>query len=109
GDCCLKRKPNQCMHDVAKPFGQKRTMKSKIGAFVTAIVGFVVLVILLVGMKALQIHKMVAAGEGGMPPTTVTSAEVKQENWPGLLSSVGSVSAVQGAVISTELGGVVAE
>ena len=63
----------------------------------------------LVDIKTLQIHKMTSGGQGGMPPTTVTSAEVKQENWPPLLSAIGSVSAVQGATISSELPGTVAE
>src|SRR2546421_4453258 len=44
-----------------------------------------------------------------MPATTVTSAPVKEEDWPPILSSVGSISAVQGAVVSTELGGTVSE
>ena len=44
-----------------------------------------------------------------MPPTTVSSAVVKEEDWAPTLSAVGSVSAVQGAVVSTELGGVVAK
>lgn len=43
------------------------------------------------------------------PPVTVTSAVVKQENWSPVLSAIGSVSAVQGAVVATELGGVVSE
>ena len=45
-----------------------------------------------------------------MPPTTVSSVTVvKEEDWAPTLSAIGSVSAVQGAVVSTELGGVVAE
>jgi len=44
-----------------------------------------------------------------MPPTTVSSAPVKEEDWSPILSSVGSISAVQGAIVSTELGGTVAE
>src|SRR5207245_11383315 len=59
--------------------------------------------------KTLQMHKMISGDGCGMPPTTVTSTEVKQENWPPLLSAVGSVSAVQGAMISSELPGTVAE
>jgi membrane fusion protein (multidrug efflux system) len=34
---------------------------------------------------------------------------VKEEDWPPVLSAVGSISAVQGAVISTELGGIVSQ
>src|SRR6266446_2601734 len=63
----------------------------------------------LVDIKTLQIHKMTSGGAKGMPPTTVTSAEVKQENWPPLLSAVASISPVQGAVISSELPGTVAQ
>jgi membrane fusion protein (multidrug efflux system) len=63
----------------------------------------------LADIKAIQFKMASGGGAGGMPPTTVTSAEVKQENWPPLLSAVGSVSAVQGATISSELPGTVAE
>ena len=44
-----------------------------------------------------------------MPATTVTSAVVKEEDWAPRLSAVGSVSAVQGAVLSTDLAGTVGE
>jgi len=44
-----------------------------------------------------------------VPPTTVSSAVVKEEDWAPTLSAIGSVSAVQGAVVSAELGGAVAE
>jgi membrane fusion protein (multidrug efflux system) len=95
------------MHDVAKPVAQKR-MKFVRGPMGMAIGGLVVLVIILVGIKVMQIAKMMGTPMT-MPPTTVSSAVVKEEDWPPILSSVGSVSAVQGAVVSTELGGVVAE
>ena len=52
---------------------------------------------------------MSAGAADGPPPETVTSAVVKEEDWAPLLSSVGSVSPVQGAMISAELPGVVAE
>ena len=44
-----------------------------------------------------------------MPPTTVSSAAVKEEDWAPTLAAVGSISAVQGAVVSAELAGVVSE
>src|SRR5437660_11946353 len=62
----------------------------------------------LADVKAVQFRKM-ASSSMTMPPTTVTSAPVKEEDWPPVLSSVGSISAVQGAVVSTELGGTVSE
>jgi membrane fusion protein, multidrug efflux system len=95
------------MHDVAKTGGFK--MKRIATTVITAAVIVVAIFLILAAIKAMQIKKMVSGGDMGMPPTTVTSAEVKQENWPTLLSAVGSVSAVQGAIVSTELGGVVAD
>jgi membrane fusion protein (multidrug efflux system) len=64
--------------------------------------------VFVVGIKFLQIGKMMSMPHT-MPPTTVTSASVKKEDWAPRLTAVGSVSAVQGAVVSTELSGVVSE
>jgi membrane fusion protein (multidrug efflux system) len=95
------------MHDVAKTVSM--TVKRKLrGPMAMAIGGLVLLVVLLVGIKAMQIAKMMSSPMQ-MPPTTVSSAVVKEEDWAPTLSSIGSVSAVQGAVVSTELGGVVSK
>src|SRR6266498_3926071 len=96
------------MHDVAKPLSTKLNMRTKRGAVVAAIGGVLALVVWLAGIKAMQIGKMMRSPQM-MPATTVTSAEVKEEDWAPTLSSVGSVSAVQGAVISVELAGIVSE
>jgi membrane fusion protein (multidrug efflux system) len=95
------------MHDVAKPVTMKvkRRFRSPLAI---AIGGLLLLVLLLVGIKAMQIGKMMSSPMQ-MPPTTVSSAVVKEEEWAPTISSIGSVSAVQGAVVSTELGGVVAQ
>jgi membrane fusion protein (multidrug efflux system) len=60
------------------------------------------------GIKFLQIGKMMSMPHT-MPPTTVSSVSVKEEDWAPRLTAVGSVSAVQGAVVSAELAGVVSE
>lgn len=83
-------------------------MRSKRSPLRIAIGGLILLVILLVGIKALQISKMVSS-KMPMPVETVTSAVVKEENWAPLFSSVGSISPVQGALVSAELGGVVSQ
>ena len=101
------------MHDVAKSVSnipvQSGVMPRRRWRSVTlaiclliAIGGFVF------GIKVLQIGKMMSTPMV-MPPTTVSSAVVKKEDWAPTLSAIGSVSAVQGAVVSAELGGVVAE
>jgi len=75
---------------------------------VLAIGGLAALVLLLVLIKAMQIGKMMSS-KMPMPVETVTSAVAKEEDWAPALSSVGTISAVQGAVVSSELGGTVAE
>jgi membrane fusion protein (multidrug efflux system) len=96
------------MHDVAKPTSTEPKVKSGRGVLGVAIGGLVALIVLLVGIKALQIRTMMSTPQI-MPAVTVTSVPVKEEDWAPMLSSVGSVSAVQGAVVSTELGGIVSE
>ena len=100
------------MHDVARPVSHRRPMQSTpkrrrkgIGIAIALLLAICVFVF---GIKALQIGKMMSTPMV-MPPTTVSSAVVKEEDWAPTLSAIGSVSAVQGAVVSTELGGVVAE
>ena len=94
------------MHDIAKPV--KTQMKSKLRTMGVAVGGLIALVVIIVGIKALQIGKMMSTPMV-MPPTTVSSATVKEEDWAPALSAVGSISAVQGAVVSAELGGVVSQ
>src|SRR5438132_6231078 len=96
------------MHNVARTVSTEEKMRPRRGAMGVAIAGLVGLVILLVGIKAMQIAKMMSSPMT-MPPTTVSSSVVKEEDWAPTLSAVGSVSAVQGAVISAELAGTVAE
>ncbi len=95
------------MHDVAqkeKMFGVKSTRKK----VWIASGGVGALALLLIAIKALQIFTMMST-KPPMPVATVTSAQVKEEDWAPILSAVGSVSAVQGAIVSTELGGVVSQ
>ena len=74
------------------------------------VLGLFAVLLLLGGIKAWQIMTLVSAGKKMVPPPmTVTSAEVKLGDWQPMLSAVGSVSPVQGAMISAELAGTVAE
>jgi membrane fusion protein, multidrug efflux system len=96
------------MHDVAKPVSTKLKMRSNFRTLGVTIGGLIALVGVLVGIKALQIVKMVSTPQP-MPVATVTSAVVKEEDWAPTLSAVGSISAVEGAVVSAELGGIVSQ
>jgi membrane fusion protein (multidrug efflux system) len=75
---------------------------------VGAILAVLALACVLGDIKFFQFHKL-ASSKPPMPVETVTSALVKKVDWAPVLSSVGSVSAVQGAMISAELGGTVSQ
>jgi membrane fusion protein (multidrug efflux system) len=63
-----------------------------------------------VGVKVLQIRKMITAGKQvQQPPAIVTTAEVRKETWQSSLSTVGSLTAVQGVTVAAELAGKVVE
>jgi membrane fusion protein (multidrug efflux system) len=71
-----------------------------------SLLGVIVVVAILGGIKALQIGRMIEAGESfAPPPETVTTAEVRAESWETLVTSVGSLEAVQGVTVSAELPG----
>jgi len=96
------------MHDVAKNISTETNVRRSRGGLGVAIGLLAAILIFVVGIKALQIGKMMSSPKM-LPVTTVTSAAVKEEDWAPRLSAVGSVSAAQGAVVSTELGGTVGE
>jgi membrane fusion protein (multidrug efflux system) len=78
-------------------------MKKRI---IFTIVGLLVLIGVLGGIKALQILRMTAHGKQfAPPPETVTAFEVHPDSWESLLTSVGSLEAVQGVMVTAELKG----
>lgn len=81
----------------------------KLKPFLIATAFLVLLVGLVAGVKALQIGRLIASGEeeGGPPTETVSTATVTKELWDRSVESVGSMRAVQGSDLSTELSGVV--
>ena len=100
------------MHDVARPVKERN--QSRLARLfrghpvLLGVVGLLLIFVLLALIKFVQIRKMMAMPMV-MPPTTVSSVEVKQEDWPPIFSSIGTISAVQGATVSAELAGTVAE
>ena len=76
---------------------------------VTGVLVFLAALLVIGGIKGLQIFTMVKTGQPPMPATTVTSAQVREEDWAPELSAVGSVAAVQGAMLAMELPGTVQE
>ena len=96
------------MHDVAKGISMETKVRRTRGGLGVAIGLLAAILVFVVGIKVLQIGKMMSTPQT-MPPTTVSSATVKEEHWAPQLTAVGSVSAVQGAIVSAELAGIVSE
>ena len=97
------------MHATATKTGELQPKRAR-GAIFKVIAALVGVFLIIAGIKALQIFTMISAGKKMvLPSTTVTSAEVQKGDWQPILTAVGSISPVQGAMISAELAGTVAE
>ncbi len=79
-------------------------------AWIVAIGGIVAIVVVLAGIKALQIATMVKAGKAFVPPPeSVASAKVQAVEWEAERAAVGTLVAVRGVTVGAELVGVVKE
>ena len=86
-----------------------RTRKSALLVIAGVVVALVV-VGSLVGVKSLQFKALAdSSAQQTMPAERVNVVEVRSEEWRPRVSAVGSVNAVQGALISAEQAGVVRE
>ncbi len=82
-------------------------MKKRI---ILAIAGLIVVIAVLGTIKALQIGAMVDQGKKFVPPPeTVSTAVVRAESWETALTSVGTLTAVQGVTVAAELPGKVVQ
>ena len=75
-------------------------------AVLKVVLALIAIFVVIAGIKALQIYKLVST-KPELPPTTVTSVKVEQGDWEPVLTAVGSISPVQGATIGAELAGTV--
>jgi membrane fusion protein, multidrug efflux system len=83
-------------------------MKIKTRLWIGIIVGLVVVVALLGGIKAGQIVTMVKAGEAmAIPPESVTSAKVEAVQWEQARTAPASLVAQHGVTLTAELPGAV--
>lgn len=84
-------------------------MKRKSKPIVIAISAVVLIIVALGAVKGAQIVAMIEAGEAYVAPAqAVTTADVLPVEWGGELAAVGSLVAVQGVTVSTEVPGTVA-
>ena len=75
-----------------------------------SILGLLVLIGVLAGVKTLQIKDLIAAGAAAtMPPTAVTAIDVQAADWETTVSAIGTLEAAQGVVITADLSGRVSQ
>jgi membrane fusion protein (multidrug efflux system) len=92
----------------APPAATKRPKKRR--PILKVVLALVAIAVAIFGIKGWQIASVISAGSKmQMPPTTVTSFTVEQVEWQPRLTAVGTISPVQGATISAEMPGTVAE
>ncbi len=87
--------------------------KSRARRFLWTLLGIVIVLPFIGGIVGIKIFQFKAMGDANakqiMPPQAVNVVQVREETWKPSLSSVGTVAAVQGTVVSTEAEGVVRE
>src|SRR5450631_72640 len=85
-------------------------MKSRARVWVISIVGIVVVIVALVGIKVGQIRAMIQAGKSFVPPPeAVTSAKVEDASWQSRRMAIGSLVAVHDVVLGAEFPGLIRE
>lgn len=72
------------------------------------IIGVIVLIAIIAGVKVMQVMKMMA-GFGPPPPSVVSTTKVTTEDWQPELKAVGSLRAVRGADLSLDMAGLVTD
>jgi membrane fusion protein (multidrug efflux system) len=70
------------------------------------VLGLLLLVVIIAGVKALQIKALIDSGKTMMqPPTTISSADVQAYQWESTLTAIGSLEAAKGLEITADLSG----
>ncbi|HEY4187566.1 MAG TPA: efflux RND transporter periplasmic adaptor subunit [Polyangia bacterium] len=83
-------------------------MKSKTRVWIVAVIGLVIVVAVLAGIKVGQIKAMIAAGKAyAPPPESVTTVKVASASWQGQRAAIGSLVAVHDVVLGAEAPGLV--
>ena len=95
------------LHEVALDTPLNQPSKPRRGrGWIIAILGIVVVLVALVGIKASQIRAMIKAGKSfSLPPESVTSAKVDSQQWEASRAAVATLVAVRSVTVSSELPG----
>jgi membrane fusion protein (multidrug efflux system) len=86
------------------------SMRAKGKVWIAAIIGLVVVIVTLVGVKVGQIRAMMAAGQSFVPPPeAVTTTKVASSTWQSRRAAIGSLVAVHDVTLGAEVPGMIRE
>jgi membrane fusion protein (multidrug efflux system) len=85
-------------------------MKSKKRVWIVSVLGIIVVITSLVGIKVGQIRAMIQAGQSFVPPPeSITSAKVESDSWQSRRSAIGTLVAVHDVILGAEFPGLIRE
>jgi membrane fusion protein (multidrug efflux system) len=94
--------------EIAADLQQLPRSSNRRRVWIVAIAALVAVVLVLVGIKAAQIRAMINAGKSfAPPPESVTSAKVQAAEWEASRAAVGTLVAVRGVTLASEVTGLV--
>jgi len=97
-------KTSSVLHNDQSGGPRKRRLRGPIAIMIGVVV---VLVLAIGGTKFVQISRLIAQSKLPRPPVVVTALEAKYADWQPAISAVGSMKAVRGVDVTTEVGGIV--
>jgi membrane fusion protein (multidrug efflux system) len=92
---------------VADPLGTSEARPSTARRMIIMVVGVLVLIALIAGIKVMMIMKLIAASKHPPPPAVVTAARTTYQEWQPQLRAVGTLRAARGADLSLDIAGLV--
>ncbi len=102
--------PDEFPEESLSPTEKPPRRRGRLRPWLIAIGALLLVVLVLVGVKALQIVTMIKVGKTMLPPPeSVTAVQVAAVDWRPMRSAVGTLVAVRGVTISAELTGAVRE
>ena len=87
---------------------QSGSPKRRLRRPIAIMIGVVLLFVLVIGgTKFIQISKLIAQSKLPRPPVVVSALQAQYADWQPTISAVGSMKAVRGVDVTTEVGGIV--
>jgi len=92
---------------MADRIDKKPSLKKRMAIMLAAVFTLIGVIVGYNMLQAVMLKKMLEGGGGGIPPATVSTMKAQMQDWQDALSAVGSLRAVRGIDVSTEIAGLV--